>query len=97
MLSLRLNLCQKVFEMPRTEMCHSSVCVRATHLAEGPCFRRTVGMTEIGEEAAKPPRDQTDISHGLNALGRFFDLMLFDRCYREFMPGRIRPEDIVRH
>jgi hypothetical protein len=54
-------------------------------------------MTEIGEEAAKPPRDQTDISHGLNALGRFFDLMLFDRCYREFMPGRIRPEDIVRH
>ena len=47
-------------------------------------------MTEIGEEAAKPPRDQTDISHGLNPLGRFFDLssLIFateNLCLAEFV------------
>jgi len=54
-------------------------------------------MTEIGEEAAKPPRDQTDISHGLNALGRFFDLSSLIFATEKFMPGRIRPEDTARH
>ena len=76
----RLRTVSSDGSFPTASRCHSRLLPGPRSALGTGC---TVGMTEIEEEAAKPPRDQTDISHGLNALGRFFDLQLFDLCYRE--------------